>query len=221
MSVGKSDYLLLVALVFFLGLLYVVISPHSREISRVSYSLDGLSSAQKSNIALAASEIDGLVLKPGDGFSFNQQVGPRTIERGYLECPSYLEGVNTQTTGGGICLVSSALYQLFLGGDLDVSERHAHTKKTLLVQPGQDATVWYGGADLKVKNNQSYPLAIKTFCNGKTLVVSLNSDLWPRSYPKAELSARVINRSNNKLTVETYQQFSSKSKLVSRDVYSF
>lgn len=107
--------------------------------------------------------MDGSVIEPGDTWSFNGRVGPRTPERGFIEAPAYLEGTLTSSAGGGVCQVSSTLYNAAALAGLDVVERHAHHRMVRSVPPGRDATVWYGRTDLRLQN--PYPFAVRLQCS--------------------------------------------------------
>ncbi len=112
------------------------------------------------NIGLAAKSIDGTLLLPGEEFSFNKIVGPRTPDKGYQIAHIFIEGEIRDGTGGGICQVSTTLYNAVLKANLPVSERHNHMFTVGYVPLGLDAAVSYGYADLVFKNTNAYPLRI-------------------------------------------------------------
>ena len=112
------------------------------------------------NISLAARSVNGYVLMPGETFSYNSTVGQRTATRGYKEAGVYLNGEVTTGLGGGICQVSSTLYNAILLANLEIVERSNHTFKPTYVPAGQDATVSWGAPDFKFKNNRNYPVRI-------------------------------------------------------------
>lgn len=112
------------------------------------------------NISLAARSVNGYVLMPGETFSYNSTVGQRTATRGYKEAGVYLNGEVTTGLGGGICQVSSTLYNAILLANLEIVERSNHTFKPTYVPAGQDATVSWGAPDFKFKNNRNYPIRI-------------------------------------------------------------
>lgn len=115
------------------------------------------------NIAVACGSIHNSVLWPGQVFSFNETTGPRTAERGYLPAPIIISGSFDIGYGGGVCQVSSTLYNAALKSRLPIVERHAHSKPIHYVPPGKDATVSYGDQDLRFRNNRAGPLIIKTW----------------------------------------------------------
>ena len=115
---------------------------------------------RSNNLNLAAKKIDGIVLSPGEEFSYNKVVGERTIDAGYKESKIYSNGKVVDGLGGGICQISSTLYNAVVFANLKVTERHNHQFITSYVDTGRDATVAYGSKDLKFINNRSYPVKI-------------------------------------------------------------
>ncbi|MEA4965273.1 MAG: VanW family protein [Oscillospiraceae bacterium] len=114
------------------------------------------------NLKVACGLLNGMVLQPGEQFSFNEAVGERTTERGFLEASVYTTAENNIEVGGGICQVASTLYDCALGCDLTIDERTAHIYTVEYVPYGLDATVNWGSLDLKFTNNTGYPLEIQT-----------------------------------------------------------
>lgn len=114
------------------------------------------------NIRLAVKELELILLSPGEIFSFNEIVGPRTKERGYDEADIIQNYSVVPGIGGGICQVSTTLYNAVLLADLEVIERYPHSMIINYVQPGLDATVVYGSRDFRFKNNTEGHLLINT-----------------------------------------------------------
>lgn len=110
---------------------------------------------------------------PGQSFSYNQTVGKRTIAAGFKVAGVYANGEVTEGVGGGICQVSSTLYNSVLLSNLEVVERHNHSFNPGYVPAGQDATVSWGGPDFKFKNNRSYPVRIVASVSGGTITVQI------------------------------------------------
>ncbi len=122
------------------------------------------------NIYLAAKAVHGVVLNAGDTFSFNQTTGERTKEKGYLEAAAIQSGTTIEETGGGVCQVSSTLFNTAMLSDLELVYRSPHTWPSTYVDPGRDATVNYPNLDFKFKNNTRAPIFIVTeFKQGKTM----------------------------------------------------
>lgn len=115
---------------------------------------------RSTNISLATKSVNGYVLMPDETFSYNDTVGQRTAARGYKEAGVYLNGEVTTGLGGGICQVSSTLYNAVLLANLEIVDRSNHTFKPTYVPAGQDATVSWGSPDFKFKNNRNYPIRI-------------------------------------------------------------
>jgi len=123
------------------------------------------------NIILASEAIDGIILEPGEEFSFNQVVGRRTSARGYKSAPAFSGGQVVQAIGGGICQVSSTIYSAIKDTDIRIKERHAHGRPVTYLPRGRDATVSWGTLDFKFINNTEYPLRIDIDIDGRTLTV--------------------------------------------------
>ena len=116
---------------------------------------------RNTNLRLACEAIDGLVLEPGDVFSYNDALGERTAERGYRPGASYENGETVLPYGGGICQVSSTLYYCTLLSDLEIVERHCHMYTPDYIDYGMDATVSWGGLDFQFRNNMDHPIRIE------------------------------------------------------------
>lgn len=113
------------------------------------------------NLAIATGKINGTVLMPGEEFSFNQVVGKRTIEEGYKDAKIYQDGKVVDGLAGGICQISSTLYNAVIKANLEIVERRNHSFTTSYVKAGRDATVVYGVIDFKFKNTRTYPIKIE------------------------------------------------------------
>lgn len=114
------------------------------------------------NIRLAVAGVNNTVVWPGKVFSFNEVVGPRTVERGYMPAPIIIMGDRGLDYGGGVCQVASTLYNAVLQAGLEVVERHQHSLPVHYVPAGKDAAVDYGKKDFKFKNTSSGPIIIKS-----------------------------------------------------------
>lgn len=122
---------------------------------------------RNTNIELAAKNINGTILMPGEMFSYNGILGDTTAEKGYKPAGAYLNGQVIQSYGGGICQVSSTLYNAVLYANLEVTERYNHSFLSGYVPAGLDATVSYGTKDFKFINNRNYPIKlVVTAANG-------------------------------------------------------
>lgn len=120
------------------------------------------SSNRKSNVKLSASACNGIILMPGEVFSYNNTTGSRTTDKGYLPATAYVGGASVDEIGGGICQTSSTIYYAVLHTTLEIVERHAHRYAVGYVPDGMDATVYFGSLDFQFKNNTNYPIKIVT-----------------------------------------------------------
>ena len=131
---------------------------------------------RNTNISLASEALDGLIIKPGEEFSFNNTTGNRTEERGYRPAGAYVNGVLSEEPGGGVCQVSSTLYNAVIFAGLTTTERHAHSYEPTYVTPGEDAMVsydGYAGPDMKFVNTCDTAIAIRAVLTGQTLTCSI------------------------------------------------
>ncbi|MFC4388284.1 VanW family protein [Gracilibacillus marinus] len=141
------------------------------------------------NIFLASEAINNHVVFPGETFSFNQVVGERTEEKGYLPAPEIVKGELIEGIGGGICQVSSTLYNAVDKIGVQMIERYSHSKHVPYVPKGRDATVSWYGPDFSFKNTLNQPLLIRSKTKeGKMIVEVYSSDILDykiKSVPKA------------------------------------
>lgn len=115
---------------------------------------------RSTNISLAANAVNGTVLMPGETFSYNNTLGQRTTAKGYREAGAYVNGQVSSEVGGGICQVSSTLYNAALLCNLEIVDRTNHSFEPSYVPAGQDATVSWRSPDFKFKNNREYPVKL-------------------------------------------------------------
>ncbi|HEY4602339.1 MAG TPA: VanW family protein [Cerasibacillus sp.] len=113
------------------------------------------------NIVLATMAINNHVLFPGEEFSFNKIVGERTKDRGYKQAPVIVRGELSEGIGGGICQVSSTLFNAVNLKGIQIIERYSHSREVPYVPPGKDATVSWWGPDFVFKNNYKQPILIR------------------------------------------------------------
>jgi len=146
------------------------------------------------NIALAAEAINNTVVFPGELFSFNKVVGMRTKERGYQQAPIIVRGELAEGIGGGICQVSSTLYNAVDRAGVQIVERYSHSKRVPYVLAGRDATVSWNGPDFSFHNPYNQPLLIRAFATGGRMLVTVYSsdviEYKPREVPG--ISARQL-----------------------------
>ena len=125
------------------------------------------------NIRLAANKINGFVIKPGETFSFNEVVGKRDYEHGYRKARILIKGKPSEDIGGGICQLSSTIYNTATRANLKILERHTHSGDVCYVPRGQDAAVSYGYLDLKFKNTKPYSIKLKVIVQNGRIYASV------------------------------------------------
>ena len=130
-------------------------------------------SKRNTNVRLACEALNGTILQPGQELSFNDTVGERTEAKGYQGAAAYNNGEVVQEIGGGVCQVSTTLYNAVLKAGLKISVRRSHTFEPSYVTPGQDATVSWGGPDFKFINNSNTAIGIRARYSDQTCTVSV------------------------------------------------
>lgn len=125
------------------------------------------------NLKLACEKLNGIVLMPGDVFSYNPALGERTAANGWKPADSYEGGATVQTYGGGICQPSSCLYMCALIADLEIVARTNHSYISSYMPFGMDATVSWGGPEFKFRNSTDFPLRIEASSNRGSVTISL------------------------------------------------
>lgn len=140
----------------------------------VTTSLAGSTQNRITNVQLAAASIDGIILAPGEQFSYNDALGERTTERGYKAAGAYSGGQVVQEVGGGICQVSSTLYYAALLANLQIDVRTCHYFPVGYLPAGLDATVSWGGPEFKFTNNRDWPIKIEASVDTAKNTVSVH-----------------------------------------------
>ena len=143
------------------------------------------------NITVASNYVDETVLNPGEQFSFNAVVGRRTIERGFRMAGAFVSGRLVEQVGGGICQVTSTIYDTVLHADLEVIERRPHGMIVTYLPLGNDATIAYGNIDFRFRNSSEYPIRIESNVEGRELTVSLIGTKLDDNYIK--IDTRIIS----------------------------
>lgn len=202
---------------------------------------------RSTNLQIACQKINGKVILAGETFSYNQTLGPRTVAAGYKNGKIYSGGEVVDGIGGGICQISSTLYNAVLMANLQIVERRNHQFVTSYVPAGRDATVVYGVTDFKFKNTRQYPVRIVASAKNGIATVSIYGIKEENEYTfsfntktiatipyttqyqeDASLTAGkevIKQKGTNGLTTETYitKMLNGKvisTTLLSRDTYS-
>ena len=125
------------------------------------------------NLNIVCDRLSGTILEPGEEFSYNDICGPYNKEQGFGKATVFVGGEEVQEYGGGVCQLSSTLYNALKGLNIEFLERHNHSKDVYYVQRNEDATVSYGSLDFRFKNNESYPIEIEAHSNENEVTVSI------------------------------------------------
>ena len=129
--------------------------------------------SRTTNLKLASNKISGTVILPNEEFSYNKVVGERTISAGYKMAATYSNGQVVDGLGGGICQISSTLYDAVVMANLNVTTRRNHQFVTSYVPAGKDATVVWGAQDFKFVNSRKYPVRIVATVEGGVATVQI------------------------------------------------
>ena len=199
-------------------------------------------SNRSNNIALAASKLDGAVVMPGETFSYNSTIGQRTVAAGFKEAGAYSNGQVVTEVGGGICQVSSTLYNAVLRVNLEIVSRKNHNFKVGYVPIGTDATVSWKQPDFQFKNNRNYAIRIKAVTSNKKITIQIYGLKQDDDY-EVEIQSqqtgtiaytttyttdgslrkgqsKVIQKGSNGATSITYKILKKNGEVVSKEVIS-
>lgn len=143
------------------------------ELSTFTTRYDVSDKDRTTNLVLACEKLDGKVILPGETFSYNQTLGARTAQAGYKNAKIYVAGEVVDGIGGGICQISSTLYNSVLMANLEIVERRNHQFVTSYVPAGRDATVVYGSTDFKFKNTRNYPIRLEATAKNGIATISI------------------------------------------------
>lgn len=167
------------------------------------------------NLVVAANKINGTVIMPGETFSYNSTVGERTIAAGFREATVFENNQAVSGLGGGICQVSTTLYNAVLYSNLDVVERTNHMFLSTYFTGGRDATVAWGSLDFKFKNNRNYPIKIVAGVENGGVHVSIYGLKTPDDY-QVEIFSNYIGSG----TYQTYKKLIKDGQEVSTELIS-
>lgn len=157
-----------------------------------STSLQGRTAGQRHNVRLAAAALNGARVAPGSTFSFNKVVQSWSMDRGYVKAPVSYNGELLPAFGGGVCQVSTTLYNAALLAGLEVLERHPHAIAPRYAPPGLDAAVAQVTVDLRLRNPYAFPLRIVAHAHSERLEVRiLGAQLPPLS---AHVEPQIVSR---------------------------
>lgn len=193
MSARTSIILSASAVLVLAGLSFYLASAGStRELAAFSTSLAGRTPEQLQNLRVALAGLSGTRVRPGEIFSLNAVLGERLRSRGYREAPTLWKGSVVDTPGGGLCQLSSTLYNAALLAGLAVVERHPHLYAVQSVGPGRDATILYDRLDLRVRNTRPDTVTIGAEIRGNLLIARILGQGEPP--PRVEIRVETLQR---------------------------
>lgn len=155
---------------------------------QTAFSLDDV--PRSLNIRRAAELIDSTILLPQQEFSFNERVGPRTREAGFHEAKEIVDSEYVIGIGGGVCQVSSTLYNAAVLAMCDVIERRPHSRVSSYVPAGRDATVYYPAIDLRLRNSLDAPVMISAQVERNVLYIAVLSS--PEAQRRVEIATKLV-----------------------------
>lgn len=164
-------------------------------------SFKGSSAARINNIRIAAGNMNGYILLPGETASLNTIFRPRTSANGYRSAGVYLGGKLVDGIGGGICQVSSTTYNALMNAGITVTERHTHSSPVSYLPLGTDAAISAGTKDLQFRNDYPHAVKLETVVEGKNLTVNVyvkNSDMNGVTY-------KLWAKKTSSMSATTYQ----------------
>ena len=171
------------------------------------------------NLKLAANKINGTVLMPGETFSYNKVVGNRTAAAGYKEAGTYVNGQIVDGIGGGICQITTTLYNAVLYANLDIVQRSNHQFIPSYSNASRDATVVYGAIDFKFKNNRAYPIKIYCSVSGGIAKCNIFGVKTPDDY-EVQITSRITKQTPTAIYSEGYKTLKKNGKVVSTTLLS-
>lgn len=173
------------------------------------------------NLRLASNKINGKVIMPGEEFSFNKVVGRRTVAAGYKNAAIFSDGQVTDGLGGGICQITSTLYNAVVFANMQIVSRRNHMFVPSYVTGGRDATVVYGSTDFIFKNSRSYPIKLVSSVEGGVTTISVYGYKNPND-PEYEISIEnsLIKTTAKSLVYDAYKVYKQNGEVVKREKMS-
>lgn len=150
-----------------------ILSKIDSKISHAETNYASSNYGRATNVELATKHCNGVLLMPGQEFSYNQSVGERTAARGFKDAAVFVGDKVEQGLGGGICQVSTALYRAAIEANLRSTERHNHSMLPSYSVPGLDATVVWGVLDYKFKNTYDFPIYIESYTSNRIVTINI------------------------------------------------
>ena len=171
------------------------------------------STSRGSNIHVAGQSTSDILLMPGQTFSYNKHTGARNLVNGYKSAPIIVGGEVINGEGGGVCQVSTTIYNAALLSGLKIDEVHNHSITSKYVQRGRDATVSYGYTDLKFTNPYSHPIYIKNIVGNGTITCKI----YGCNLDRKRVNITMVEKyTKDKIIVQTYRLYLDKENNIAR-----
>ena len=174
------------------------------------------------NIKISSQRINNILLMPGEEFSYNNLTGRRTKANGYKDAPVIMNGELTDDVGGGVCQVSTTIFNTAMYSGMNITTRANHSLKSSYVPVGQDAMVNDGWSDFKFKNPYNHPVYVKTVVDNG----SVTCRIYGNNSDKKNISIKVDRfKENGKDAAKTYAEYRDgngniiETKYISKSVY--
>jgi hypothetical protein len=212
----------------------LVAPPAETEYAAFSTNLAGRTASQRHNVALCVARLDGAIVAPDEIFSFNSVVGSWSRDQGYKKAPVSYNGQLVDSWGGGVCQVSTTLYNAALLAGMTIVERHPHRFAPSYIAPGRDAAVAFSNIDLRLLNPYPHPLRVVASIDGDRLTMRLVGRGRPGALPEIREEirqwrahrtyiepgpARVRNGGKNGYEVAVWRVWNDRRELISTDDY--
>lgn len=168
------------------------------------------------NLKLAANKINSTVIMPGEIFSFNKIVGKRTEKAGYKNAAIFVNGQVEDGLAGGICQISTTLYNAVTFANLEVTERRNHSLLASYAQPGRDATVVWGSSDLKFENTRNYPIKIYFSVENGIAKCSIYGLKGDNEYD-ISFETVTIKKTSTTMIIDTYKIYKQNGTVVKKE----
>ena len=195
----------------------------SEILSKYEMYYDNNNKNHETNIEIISKVINGIIIMPNEIFSFNENVGERTEEKGFKEGPVYIRGRLEQQLAGGICQAVTGIYNVAILSNLKMIERKAHPKIQNYSGAGLDATVYWGLIDLVFKNTRKYPIKINMCLDKKKGIFTF--EIWGRNTDNINIKIKSRKKETKEhIIVEIYREVYNGGRLlkierISKDKY--
>lgn len=165
------------------------------------------------NMELITNEINGIILLPNEPFSFNENIGERTEEKGFKKGPIYIRGKIIEDLAGGICQAVTGIYNIAIISNMKIIERKAHSRIQKVAPAGRDATVYWGLIDMIFKNNRKSPIKLRILLNKENGIHVF--EILGRNVENINVEIKTQKKENRKyIVVKTYREIYKEGRLI-------